>query len=229
MGNITKEPCGISFIKKLRIVGGTEATPHSQPWVVSLKEKVQDGPTVISYTCGGVLISRWHVLSASHCNNVCCWHTFSFAILGEHDLSEADGEKKHEIKKWHEHPKARWLTMSGPVLYDYAIAELKNVVEYTDYIQPICLPLEDHLTYSGDIAIVSGWGRVKFNGSLSNKLMTTNVTILHTSECKAEWDKLYKNLNYIKEVDYPTNVFMCAADPEKYEKDVCKGDSGGRY
>ena len=112
-----------------RIVNGKEVSPHSLPWVVTLS-----GTT---WTCGGTLISRWNVLSAAHCDR-----GFTFAILGDHNRDSADGEKHYPIKQngWHNHPKAEKVANGDVWLYDIAIAELKDAVEFTETVQPACLP-----------------------------------------------------------------------------------------
>ncbi|KAH8027987.1 hypothetical protein HPB51_012257 [Rhipicephalus microplus] len=47
-----------------RVVGGTEATPYSWPWQVSLGNPEYEG---IGHFCGGALISSQWVLTAAHC------------------------------------------------------------------------------------------------------------------------------------------------------------------
>ena len=47
-----------------RVVGGTDAQPHSWPWQVSLRVKVRGK---LYHICGGSLISSTHVVTAAHC------------------------------------------------------------------------------------------------------------------------------------------------------------------
>ena len=60
------EVCGLSSLE-LNIFGGKKAEKGSLPWMVSL---VSRRGTAI---CGGVLISRQHVLTAAHCFAVRDW------------------------------------------------------------------------------------------------------------------------------------------------------------
>ncbi|KAH7933168.1 hypothetical protein HPB49_009770 [Dermacentor silvarum] len=69
--NILDVPCGTPVHPPIkhtedRLVGGTEAVPHSWPWQVSLGEAEFEG---IGHFCGGSLISSQWVLTAAHCLN----------------------------------------------------------------------------------------------------------------------------------------------------------------
>jgi len=57
------DTCGIPAVEPntdMRVVGGTEAEPHSWPWMVSLQ---YEG----NHFCGGSLINSQWVVSAAHC------------------------------------------------------------------------------------------------------------------------------------------------------------------
>lgn len=59
---------------------------------------------------------------------------------------------------------------------DIALIMLEHEVDWTDYIQPICLPSHDQETYSGSSATIAGWG---FTNEISNGKMK-NITITST-------------------------------------------------
>jgi len=58
--------CGVPDVSPLvfnRIVGGTEAVPHSWPWLVSLTHRRQSW----RHQCGGSVIAHRWVVTAAHC------------------------------------------------------------------------------------------------------------------------------------------------------------------
>merc|ERR1711892_450520 len=65
-----------------RIVGGTEATPHSFPWMAALF--IND-----AWFCGGTLISDEYILTAAHCTTDA---TTARILLGAHDVKAAEEE-----------------------------------------------------------------------------------------------------------------------------------------
>ncbi len=50
----------------LRILYGTDAAPHSWPWMASF-QLVINNSRLYRHSCGGSLIDEWHVLTAAHC------------------------------------------------------------------------------------------------------------------------------------------------------------------
>merc|ERR1711892_1037933 len=80
--------CGIpGGVAGERIVGGTEATPHSFPWMAALF--IND-----AWFCGGTLISDEYILTAAHCTTDA---TTARILLGAHDVKAAEEEGRIEM------------------------------------------------------------------------------------------------------------------------------------
>ena len=209
-------PCGVFKVpEKPRIVGGIEVSPpHTQPWMVLLRDKLW-----IKY-CGGSLIAERLVLTAGHCQ----FHSPVVAVFGKHKFTKEDTEVEYDVKKLHRHHKYKSLGKRRPSVYDYAIAEISETVVYDNYVQPICLPFHKLDDFVGKTMTVLGWGALKFKGPNAKQLMRTNVTVMPQHECREKWNKVWGKIGV---VDYKAAAIFCAADPNNYERDACKGDSGG--
>lgn len=58
--SVTPLTCGRVMVPKSRVVGGTEATPHTWPWQIGLYRAGR-------FTCGGSLVNNMWVVTAAHC------------------------------------------------------------------------------------------------------------------------------------------------------------------
>lgn len=121
------------------------------------------------------------------------------------------------MAKRHVHP----LYVPKQSLYDHDVAllRLEKPIEFSIYAQPICLGPKDFtesLIRSGDEATVSGWGRVRFQGSTSSTLQKVELPYVERTECK---DSSRERITH----------FMFCAGYSDVAKDACQGDSGGPH
>ena len=77
---------------KTKIVGGAVTEENEYPWQVGLLSSRSSSRPF----CGGTLVSSKEVLTAAHCTSGA---TAAYVVLGEHDLTKADGEKKVRVRK----------------------------------------------------------------------------------------------------------------------------------
>ncbi|KAM5281293.1 enteropeptidase [Ctenodactylus gundi] len=190
-----------------KIVGGSDAKEGAWPWLVALYYNDH-------LFCGASLVSSDWLVSAAHC------------VYGRH----------LEPSKWRAalglH--TRWNLTSPQVQArlidqivinphynrrrkdnDIAMMHLEFKVNYTDYIQPICLPEESQVFLPGRNCSIAGWGRIIYQGPIADVLQEANVPLVSNEKCKEQ----------MPEYDITENM-LCAG----YEDggiDTCQGDSGG--
>ncbi|XP_068444383.1 trypsin II-P29-like [Clinocottus analis] len=198
----SQQPACGRAVKNTRIVGGQNASPGSWPWLVSLNN--DGGPF-----CAGSLIDNQWVLTAAHCiNRNDLLRTTVF--LGR--LSQS-GPNVNEVSRGLErivcHPSYDFLTNEN----DICLLKLSAPVEFTDYIQPVCLASAGSTFHPGVNSWVSGFGLTEADAfSGSDVLQEVNVPIVGNNECRCAYPELTDNM-------------ICAGFREG-GKDACQGDSG---
>ncbi|XP_069393413.1 suppressor of tumorigenicity 14 protein homolog [Paralichthys olivaceus] len=200
--------CGTRPYKLNRIVGGQNAELGEWPWQVSLHF------LTYGHVCGASIISDRWLLSASHCfvtgdpaNHVASnWQTYS----GMQDQYKQDGVQRRPLKKIISHPDYNTMTYD----YDIALLELSEPLQFTNTLQPICLPSSSHVFPAGMSCWVTGWGALREGGQKSQLLQKASVKIINDTVC-----------NVVTEGQV-TSRMLCSGFLSG-GVDACQGDSGG--
>lgn len=131
--------CGRVFYPSDRIISGNETVQGKWPFLVALITASNR-----RYFCGGNLISSKHVLTAAHCilakyQNKQKGASEIAVLLGQNDI-EASLERGSEQRYMSEivmHP--NWDNSTDKYDYDLALLVLDREVQFSEYIQPVCL------------------------------------------------------------------------------------------
>ncbi|KAM4580939.1 suppressor of tumorigenicity 14 protein homolog [Odontesthes bonariensis] len=199
--------CGTRPYKLNRIVGGQNAELGEWPWQVSLHFKTY------GHVCGASVISDRWLLSASHCfittspDNLVAsnWLTYS----GMQNQLKMDGVLR-KVKRIITHPNYNDFTFD----YDISLLELTEPLEFTNTIQPICLPSSSHIFPAGMACWVTGWGALREGGQKAQILQKASVKIINDTVC-----------NMVTE-NQVTSRMLCSGFLAG-GVDACQGDSGG--
>jgi len=204
--------CGVANRRK-RIVGGVETEENEYPWQVAL---TMDDP-MTRLNCGGSLIDDRTVLTAAHCTASVSADRLGVWV-GLHDW-RVQGELQEHIgvEEKLEHDEYEFPDN------DFALLKLNKRVEWRNEAQPLCLPETKSDLYEGDMATVTGWGRLWKNetstGPATDELREVDVKIISNNQCYEQYSKLGYRI---------TDNMLCATEENgNGGKDSCSGDSGG--
>ena len=176
--------CGTHYNGPSRIIGGQETDVNEYPWQVGLLFSTFSDKTP---GCGGSIISNRHILTAAHCTAGQTTSTLR-VLLGEHDTSDSVQDIR-TISAITDHPGYD----SSILAYDASILTLTSPIIFSRTMSPVCLPAVDSKQFTGEKAIVSGWGWGFWGGSSSSKLMEVDVTVTSNAVCNNEMDE-YKRI-----------------------------------
>ncbi|OCT97345.1 transmembrane protease serine 11C-like [Xenopus laevis] len=183
-----------------KIVGGTNAALGSWPWQAAL---------VSNYLCGASLISNTWLVTAAHC--IVKNDPNSYTVrLGTLYWSTTINRLKLQQIIVHE------KYSSAATGYDIALLKLVTPVTFTSYIQPVCLPETTSSFPDNSSCYITGWGTLKYGGSVSDILQEAQVEIINTELCSS-------SLMYGSTIK-PS--MLCAGYVDG-KIDSCQGDSGG--
>ncbi|KAF2905284.1 hypothetical protein ILUMI_00878 [Ignelater luminosus] len=211
-----------------KIFGGEGTAIGEFTWMALLEYQRPHGKRI---SCGGSLITNRYILTAAHCllRIPETWKLLSVR-LGEHNLEteedcEVDTEGFKEcsddpidIPVEKEIPHELYDPKDPSQTHDIALLRLSREVEFTDFIQPICLPLTQRLKneyYIGQTMTVIGWGRTETRSQSDIKLKV-DIPIRSKSDCAPMYRKYGVTLKSSQ---------VCAGGIDS--KDACGGDSGG--
>lgn len=219
-----KNECGVSI--GMRIYGGENADIDEFPWLAMLEFENFRGER--KFSCGGSLINSRYVLTAAHCvvgEVEQKEGTLISVRLGEYDTStdidciEQDSEKicadppmDVPVEEKVAHPEYNEMTK----LNDIALLRLIRDIQYSDFIQPICLPLVDFKnSAAGDVTFVTGFGRT-LKGNRSDIKQKLGIKVYDQERCQAKFAT--------KKADITPKQLCAGGD---FARDSCHGDSGG--
>lgn len=162
-----------------RIFGGQETTPNQLPYQVGLLLFLNNSVDV--GFCSGSLVTPNRVITAAHCVDVVVGIQ---AVFGAHFIDRLESSqtrvtvRKSELA-WHENydPKN--------IQNDIAMISLTTPITLSDIIQVVALPQGNDLSrdFSGETAVVSGWGRFSSSPVLSKTLRFVEVTVIKNKDC----------------------------------------------
>jgi len=187
------------------VINGSDATPHSAPYIVSLGANAAKH----SHSCGGTIINKEWILTAAHCISKA---EGMGAIAGLHKRAEVDERTQQRFIDFGlVHPKFG----GGVGPYDIAMLHVNIPFEFNEWVQPAALPGREQV-HVGETHLY-GWGQPKaFQFSPASTLQTMQTDIINYDEC----DKLMPENSKLDK----TNI---CSDSLQQSKSACNGDSGG--
>ncbi|KAF2901168.1 hypothetical protein ILUMI_05019 [Ignelater luminosus] len=216
--------CGVDKSNE-RIYGGTVTEIWEFPWMALLGYNYNDSGSDAGFKCGGTLTNSRYVLTAAHCVSLRSYAEFylSSVRLGEWRIS-TDRDCQESIIPECAEPVID-LNIEEKILHpnytrrkgenDIALLRLEKNVKFSDYIQPICLPVRESPDPSLESEMYAvGWGRTE-NYTQSDYKLKVKLPIVTRAACN----------NRIRNSGTIGVDRICAGGERG--KDSCYGDSGG--
>ncbi|KAK4874023.1 hypothetical protein RN001_013383 [Aquatica leii] len=212
---VADDDCGYQKVANNLDVGN-DAQPGEMPWLVQIYLKTDTG-TIIENACVGSLIHKRYVLTSA----VCAHNPFavlSKAVFGQHDTTSKNVHLQEvEIENVTSNEFNNDTREN-----DIALIKLKKDVTFTDYVQPVCLPIDGQLNV-GEKVVGSGWGTTK-TGVFANLKKKVISTIIPTKDCEKtlKGEALLADSHFCTEALNGNKDLICSGDlgaPQVYLKD----------
>jgi trypsin len=185
-----------------QIVGGTEASPHAYPFMVTY------GFGLRRHYCGGSVLNREWVLTAAHCVYGESASDF-YVRAGDHRISVGgEGEQVRRAVKIIIHPDYDDFSADN----DIALIKVSSPFTFNSLVQPVS---HSTLPSAGTSLRVMGWGDQGDGADdYPDALRQVDVPLRSEGSCSGAYG------------DEVTGNMFCAG-LRRGGKDSCQGDSGG--
>lgn len=232
------QECGkVNFIEQ-RILGGIETSRGQWPFLAALYHADKS-----NFFCGSTVISAKHVLTGEfsvlsrHGKNYCELLPASHCVqpkgvskklqpddvivlLGRYnlDLKVERGAVQRSVDDIRVHPD--WNAFEGKFDADIAILVLNEIIEFTSFIRPVCLPSD--FEEISDFGLVVGWGISE------NAEPNKHVAILRQASTQSVNDS-YCYTKSPEIATFSSTRTFCGSDESKSDGSPNNGDSGGGF
>lgn len=153
---------------QFRVISGSRTKRGHHPWQATIRARGRNGRS--SHWCGAVVISKHHILTAAHCLIGFPKGAYFIRLGDHHSEVYEDSEIEIFIENWYIHEDFR---KGQHMNNDIALILLKQPIQFSNYIQPICLPNKETAYIPGKNCTISGWGSIQYGKS--SKFNFTNV------------------------------------------------------
>nr|AQM58418.1 venom s1 protease 48 [Pristhesancus plagipennis] len=201
--------CGWANKEDERIVGGKPTKVNEYPMMAGFVYLEKD-----TIYCGGTIITQRHIITAGHCLERKA--PTDYGIFVGHHNYEQEKIKRHvnllEPQQFFIHEKYDYY---GVLKYDIAVVLMKEPIQFSSIVGPACLPKEK-IPLEGERLKVLGWGRIRYNGNLSDVLLKVYLDVHKLELCRDDPGTYSIEMDDIHQI--------CTY---RRSKDSCEGDSGG--
>lgn len=200
------------------VINGVPTLEGQWPWQIAL---YQTQTVDNKYICGGTLVSHRHVITAAHCvtkkKSMQKVEKNTLTVyLGKHNLrTSVDGVQIKFVHNIIVYPEYNVSTYNR----DLAILELREPVDYSDWVRPACLWPESEIDLQniiGKKGSVVGWG-FDDRGIATEELTMVEMPVVDQETCLRSYNEFF--------VRFTSSYTYCAGYRDGTS--VCNGDSGG--
>ncbi|XP_052901883.1 transmembrane protease serine 9-like [Anopheles moucheti] len=219
-------PPGCGIRSSSILIGGQLTQIDDFPWTALIEYAKPDGS--YGFHCGGTLISQGHIVTAAHCvSSLPTGWKVNRVRLGEWDISAIE-DCEHDycnnpvidvnISKIivHDGYDLRGNSFSN----DIALIRFKEQVNFSNTVQPICLPLSESIrseNVTGSFSTVAGWGSTPRVSGAAKKLQV-DLNLRNTQQCSSILEQ--------RGTGFPPLAQLCALG-ERSNREICSVDAGG--
>ena len=222
--DLLPEDCGRRLVQpedlsKPYVVGTGNVTAYygQYPWQARV-EVLQPGQIRYVHQCGGIIITRRHVITAAHCVDHVPLASIEVRVGDLRFDRRENAEQAFGVNSFYVHSQ---FGNGTSFANDIALLQLRvrrgDGIEFGRFVQPACLPEADTNYEPNTECEVSGWGQTADGAPISETLGGASVPLVSDGFCSAL---------EVHQVRFVPGRMFCAGlitgGP-----DACGGDSGG--